>query len=164
MLLKHKLSLKKNSKIIAIIGLLFSALLSCTPKDTSKKAQAIPLIGTWELISATTTEGDRVTVKNLTGKKMIKIINATHFAFLNHDINKEKDSLNYYVSGGGKYQLTGNKYVESLEYCTARKWEGNTFEFEVEIKGDTLIQKGIEKIEKIGVDREIIEVYLKSTE
>ena len=96
---------------------------------------------------------------------MIKIINDSHFAFFNHDLDKGKDSLSaYYVSGGGTYRFNQGIYVESLEYCTARKWEGHTFEFTVEIKGDTLIQKGLEEVKELGVQREIIEIYLKSKE
>lgn len=146
---------------LSFLIILFITLISCDNKNESEKVKQSPIVGTWELIYGTTTEGDNVIVKDLTNKKMIKIINHSHFTFLNHDINKEKDSLNYYISGGGKYQLSGNKYIEFLEYCNARKWEGNKFEFEIEIHGDTLIQKGVEKIEKIGVDREIVEVYVK---
>lgn len=144
--------------------LIITMIFSCNNQKISSENKLIPLVGTWELISATTIQGDSVQHKNLTDKKMIKIINDSHFAFLNHDLNKEKDSLKYFVSGGGKYQLSGNQYIEFLEYCSSREWEGNKFEFKVEIRGDTLIQKGIEKIEELGVEREITEVYLKSKE
>ncbi len=145
----------------AISILLIITMISCNNQKISQEQKLIPLVGTWELISATTIQGDSVQHKKLTGKRMIKIINDSHFAFLNHDINKEKDSLKYYISGGGKYQLLGNQYIEFLEYCNSREWEGNKFEFKVEILGDTLIQRGIEKIEELGIEREITEVYLK---
>lgn len=155
-------------RIFAI--LLMITMLSCTNKKETldkkeiKDDKEISLVGTWELIAATTLQGDSLTLKDLQNKKMIKIINDTHFSFLNHDINKEKDSLNFYVSGGGNYKLSGNDYTEYLEYCTARGWEGNKFEFKIEIHGDTLIQKGIEEIKDLGVDREITEVYLRLKE
>lgn len=150
---------------IRIISIIFlTAVTSCNNIKSSQDQKQIPLVGTWELISATTIIGDSVKHKNLSNKKMIKIINESHFAFLNHDINKEKDSLKYFVSGGGKYQLSGNQYVEFLEYCNARVWEGNKFEFKIEIRKDTLIQKGIEKIEELGINQEITEVYIKSKE
>lgn len=52
-------------------------------------------------------------------------------------------------------------YTENLDYCTAREWEGNTFKFNVTIRNDTLIQTGVEKIEKSGINRLNIEKYLK---
>ena len=97
------------------------------------------------------------------GKEFIKIINDTHFAFLSHDLNKGKDSANAaFSSGGGSYSLADSLYTEHLEYCSDRQWEGNSFEFTVTISGDTLTQKGIEKIENIGVNRINIEKYIKS--
>ena len=93
---------------------------------------------------------------------MIKIINDSHFAFLRHDLNKGKDSVKaIYSSGGGRYTLSGNQYTEQLDYCDAREWEGHVFNFTVTIKNDTLIQHGIEKIEKLGIDRVIIERYIR---
>ena len=93
---------------------------------------------------------------------MIKIIGDSHFAFLNHDLNKGVDSsLAHFVSGGGKYTFNNNTYTEFLDYCNFREWEGHKFDFTIEFKGDTLIQSGIEKIEELEVDRKIIEKYLR---
>ena len=83
----------------------------CNNQKNPQENESIPLLGTWELISSTTIQGDSLQHSDLTGKKMIKIINKSHFAFFNHDINKEKDSLTFFVSGGGKYQLKGNQYT-----------------------------------------------------
>ena len=161
-------------RFILIVCIVISTLISCKEKEiTTKEPQpkiteeqkVNPIEGTWELISGTTKQGDSTINKDLTNKKMIKIINDSHFAFFNHDLDKGKDSLSaYYVSGGGTYRFNHGIYVESLEYCTARKWEGYTFEFTVEIKGDTLIQKGLEEVKELGVQREITEIYLKSKE
>lgn len=148
---------------VTLILVIF-VFISCKQSIKIEKEHPNPITGTWELISATTIQGDSIFNKDLKDKKMIKMINDSHFAFLNHDINKEKDSLKYYTSGGGKYKLSGNKYVEYLEYCSARGWEGHKFEFTMKVKGDTLVQRGVEIIEKLGVEREIIEVYLKSKE
>lgn len=52
---------------------------------------------------------------------MIKIINETHFSFLNHDMKKGKDSTKVFVAGGGRYTLEGDQYNEFLEYCSARE-------------------------------------------
>lgn len=85
----------------------------------------------------------------------------THFAFLQHDLKKGEDSSAVFVAGGGRYSLTGTTYTEHLEYCSARNWEGNDFSFNISIKGDTLIQRGVEKIENLGVNRVNIEKYVR---
>ena len=92
---------------------------------------------------------------------MIKIINQDHFAFLRHDLAQGKDSTTLYVSGGGRYTLEGDQYTEYLEFCTAREWEGHTFQFTVSIQNDTLIQQGRERIESLGVDRLNTETYVR---
>ncbi len=146
-----------------ILFILLVALISSCKNQTETQVNALsPIIGTWELISATTIQGDSTYHKDLSNKRMIKIINKSHFAFLNHDLNKGQDSLEVFVAGGGTYNLVKDKYTEFLEYCNYREWEKNTFEFNVELKGDTLIQNGIEKIDDLGVDRRIIEVYIKT--
>jgi hypothetical protein len=66
-----------------------------------------------------------------------------------------------YSSGAGRYTLADSSYTEHLEYCSDRQWEGHDFSFTVEIKGDTLIQRGIEKIENLGIERLNIEKYLR---
>lgn len=138
-------------------------MLSCTPSKTDKDVApetSIPIIGTWQLISGTTIEKGDTTVTDYTkNQNMIKILNATHFAFLNHDLKKGKDSTATFIAGGGVYTLEGDQYTEYLEYCSAREWEGNTFQFTVSIRNDTLIQRGVEKVENIGVERLNIEKY-----
>lgn len=124
------------------------------------KQNHVPIVGTWQLVSATSTEKDS-TVSTFNPKlKMIKIINATHFAFLSHDLNAGKDtSTAAYTAGGGTYTLKDSVYTEHLEYFIDRQWENNKFEFVVKIDNDTLIQKGVEKIEKLGIDHIIVEKY-----
>lgn len=144
--------------------LLTLALTSCKTKTkTEAPGQTpIPIAGTWKLISGTTIEnGDTVTTDYTKNQSFIKIINKTHFAFLQHDLNKGKDSSSSYSSGGGTYTLVDSLYTEHLEYCSDRQWEGNDFKFTITINNDTLIQKGIEKVENIGVNRINIEKYTR---
>jgi len=118
------------------------------------------LEGTWQLLSGTIIEkGDTTVTDYSANQSMIKIINATHFAFLNHDLKQGKDSTAAFTAGGGVYTFDGDQYTEYLEYCSAREWEGNTFQFTVKIEGDTLTQQGTEKIENLGVERLNIERY-----
>ena len=142
-------------KIISVLILMMT--ISACHTDKNKNS----IEGTWRLIAAEKTEKDS-TVSTFDSKtKMIKIINDSHFAFFNHDLNHGKDSSAVFFGGGGKYTLKDSIYTENLEYFNNRKWENNKFEFVVKIKNDTLIQKGIEKIEKLGVDRIITEKYVR---
>lgn len=135
-------------------------MYGCQSKETSS-----PIVGTWELVSATTTEKDTSFSTFDPTHKMIKIINADHFSFLNHKLRSGKDSSsNEFSGGGGKYTLADSIYTEHLDYFTDKQWEGNTFKFVVNIANDTLTQKGVEKLEKLGIDRVIVEKYKRVTE
>jgi hypothetical protein len=144
----------KFGKALILIAVV-STFGGCNPKPSK-----VEIVGTWELISATTTEKDTSFSTFNPQQKMIKIINATHFAFLNHGIRTGKDtSATAFTAGGGAYTLADSIYTEHLEYYIDKEWENNKFEFVVKISGDTLIQKGIEKVDKLGIDRVIIEKY-----
>lgn len=144
-----------RSKLVSIVIVAMSTLLGCRTDQSD-----MPISGTWELISATTTEKDSTFSTFDPSHKMIKLINATHFAFLNHALNRAQDSsAAAFTAGGGKYTLVDSVYTENLEYFSDKEWENNKFQFVVKIMGDTLIQKGIEKVDKLGIDRVIIEKY-----
>ena len=129
-----------------------------TPKDQTQSS----LIGTWELISATSTEKDSTYSTFNPKVRMIKIINPTHFAFLSHDLTHGKDSATAaYSAGAGTYTMKDSLYTEHLEFFSSREWEDHKFDFTVKISNDTLIQKGVEKLEKLGIDRVIVETYKK---
>ncbi len=139
-------------------------LASCGKKATSSESKNnVPILGTWKLISGTLIEnGDTTVTKYTQNVSFIKIINDTHFAFLQHDLSQGKDSSAVFVAGGGRYTLADSIYTEHLEYCSDRAWEGNDFSFVVTVKNDTLIQRGIEKVKEAGVDRMNIEMYVRA--
>lgn len=145
-----------------IIFLLVTAtFISCTGKN--QESASVSMQGTWKLISGTLIENDEEIVTDYTKKvSFIKIINEDHFAFLQHDLNKGLDSTAVFVAGGGRYSLVKDNYTEHLEYCSAREWEGNDFSFTIVMKGDTLIQTGVEKVENLGVNRMNIEKYVRT--
>ena len=152
-------------RIIGYLVLPF-LLVSCGQEhgDKSSIATPNPVAGTWQLITATLIEKGDTTVTDYTkNTSFIKIINDTHFAFLQHDVNKGRDST-VFVAGGGKYTLSDSLYTEHLEYCSARDWEGNDFTFTIALKGDTLLQSGVEKIASSGIDRINIEKYIRVKE
>lgn len=136
-------------------------MLSCTekPKREQETADAIPVKGTWKLLTGTLIEkGDTIITDYTTGRSFIKIINDSHFAFLSHTLRSDSTDFS---AGGGRYTLSGNNYTEHLEYCSAKEWEGHDFRFTVTMNGDTLIQSGVEKIEAQGIDRINIEKYIR---
>jgi hypothetical protein len=136
----------------------FCLFVSCQ----SQPDPAIRLNGTWRLVSGTTiTRGVSSFTDYTKETYMIKVINNNHFAFLKHDLHPPKDSSNHFDAGGGSYTLSGDQYTEHLDYYSDRNWEGKTFPFTVTISNDTLIQRGMEKVENEGIDREIIERYVR---
>jgi hypothetical protein len=150
-------------KIKIVFVIIAIALTSCLGKKDSNISKTSNLVsGTWKLIKGTLIEKGDTTVTDYTKNiSFIKIINDTHFAFLQHDLKKGQDSDAVFVSGGGRYSLTDSSYTEHLEYCSARNWEGNDFKFTITVKGDTLIQTGVEKVESEGVNRVNTERYIR---
>jgi hypothetical protein len=135
-------------------------LFSCSHLQQS--AEHPDLTGTWKLQTGTLIEHGDTTVTDYTKtSSFIKVINGTHFAFLQHDLSKGKDSAASFSAGGGTYTLKDSVYTEHLEYCNARNWEGNDFSFTVTVHGDTLVQRGVEKVEGAGVNRLNIERYIR---
>lgn len=146
-------------------GILFLSACTQTIKEDNPTKQSLPIVGTWKLLSGMTIEGkDTIFTDYTQDQEFIKIINESHFAFLRHDLKMGKDSNAIFVAGGGKYALKGNKYTEHLKYCNFREWENNTFEFDLLIDGDTLVTRGIEKVENLNVNRLNIEKYIRVEE
>jgi len=148
----------KKVFLILVFPVIITACSETLKKDP-KIADEVSLKGTWRLLTGTLMEkGDTVVTDYTTDKSFIKIINDSHFAFLNHTLRKDTTDFS---AGGGTYSLSGNTYTEQLEYCSAKEWEGHDFSFTVTITGDTLIQSGVEKIENEGINRVNIEKYIR---
>ena len=145
---------------------LFACLIvfSCNHIDNLESSASSPktIVGTWKLLTGTLIEKGDTTVTDYTKNvSFIKIINESHFSFIQHDLNKGKDSASVFSSGAGTYSLKDSSYTEHLEYCSAREWEGHDFTFTIEIRNDTFIQRGIEKVENLGIERLNIEKYIR---
>jgi len=138
------------------IALVSVCLISCQNKGEN-------LSGTYRLLESTTIKGNDTTFAKVDSTKteMIKILNGTHFSFFNHDVAKGVDSTAFYMSGAGRYTFENNSYIENLDFCTYRPYEGRQFKFSMTIKGDTLIQEGVEDIPELGVKQFIVEKYVK---
>lgn len=144
----------------SLVILLPLIIISCTQQSKAKEeTNGLPLEGTWKLLTGTLIEkGDTTITDYSKDRSFIKIINASHFAFLNHTLRKDTTDFS---AGGGRYEISGNSYTEHLEYCSAKEWEGHDFKFTMTLNGDTLTQQGIEKIEAQGIDRMNIERYVR---
>lgn len=148
----------KNT-LLQLVTLLL--IFSCSEKKeiepTIDLVQKNNIEGSWKLVYAHIEENDSIQVKNLAKADFIKIINADHFAFFNQD----KGSSENFVAGGGTYTYDGKDYVETLDFISAVDYRGHVFPFKAEVKGDSLIQQGHEKIEEAGLDRYILEKYIR---
>jgi hypothetical protein len=139
-------------------------LISCLAMACkTEKQPPLPIQGTWQLLTATIVDNNDSVVTDYTkGRKFIKIINDSHFSFLHHDLTKGIDSPAVFSAGGGSYTLKDSTYTEHLEFCNDRAWERNNFSFIVTIHNDTLIQKGIEKVEGTNINRLNMETYVRT--
>ena len=155
--------IKQYFRRILFLIVIMTTMFSCVNETKKESATTLPIMGTWKLLSGTLIEKGDTTVTDYTkGLSFIKIINDTHFSFTNHDLNHGKDSTTAaFSAGAGTYTLKDNTYTEHLEYCNAREWEGHDFSFTIEIKNDTLVQRGVEKIESEGIERLNIEKYVR---
>ncbi|MCE7059821.1 lipocalin family protein [Dyadobacter sp. CY343] len=150
-----------NLKPAALVLLAFAT--QCTSKtETIDQPKEQNIIGTWHLHSSQIIEkGDTIKTFPVKDQEMIKQITDTHFSFMKHDTRQGKGDTAVFDAGAGTYTLKGDDYTENLQYCNYREWENHQFHFKLQINGDTLVQTGFEKIDSLGVDREIREVYVR---
>lgn len=147
-----------------IVCLLFiSTFLSCTAKiESNADPKPLAIIGTWQLVSGTLIEKNDTVVTDYTKtRSFIKIFNASHFSFIQHDLNKGRGADASFSAGAGTYTLKDSTYTEHLEYCNDRNWEGHDFNFTLSLQNDTLTQRGVEIVEASGINRLNIEKYVR---
>ncbi|WP_136480334.1 hypothetical protein [Cognatitamlana onchidii] len=133
-----------------MLSFLCLGLLGC-----NENKQAIQ--GTWKMVYAETVENDSVKIKNLSNTTFIKIINQDHFAFF----NQENHGSDHFYGGAGTYSLKGSTYNETLKFTQVESLKNHMFSFSVSIKGDTLIQSGLEHVKEAGINRTITEKYVR---
>lgn len=150
-------------KLFVFKLLVLITIISCQPKikevQDHKKTEVTGIEGSWKLVYADTREKDTIQVKDLSKTDFIKILNKTHFAFFNQDRGTGEN----YMAGAGTYTFDGENYTETLDFIHVTELRGHVFPFHAEIKGDTLIQQGHEKSEEAGLDRYILEKYVRIT-
>jgi hypothetical protein len=140
---------------------IFILLISCrenkTNDVTSGEADQNLIEGSWKLVYAEIRENDSLQIKDLGNTEFIKIINKSHFAFFNQELGTSEN----FMAGGGTYEFDGINYTETLDFFATPDYRNHIFKFKAEIKGDSLIQQGHEKIEKADLDRYILEKYIR---
>jgi hypothetical protein len=148
-------------KSILLLTVTLLIIASCSHEKKAPVPQELiqdnSIEGSWKLVYAHIDEKDSLQIKDLSKTGFIKIINKSHFAFFNQD---EGTSENF-VAGGGSYTFDGENYIETLNFINAPDYRGHVFPFKAEVKGDSLIQQGHEKIEEAGLDRYILEKYIR---
>ena len=148
-------------KIIVFQIFIIILFIGCSKKTQSSESvnnsTKSKIEGSWKLVYADIKENDSLQIKDLSNTDFIKIINADHFAFF----NQKRGSSDEFMAGGGTYTFNGSDYTETLNFINAPSYRGHEFPFKVEIKGDSLIQQGHEKIEAAGLDRFILEKYIR---
>jgi len=143
---------------ISIVAVSCTKEIKLNEQETNLQKPEISRIeGTWKMTYAEIRENDSIQVKDLSSTDFIKIINRSHFSFF----NQERGTQENFTAGAGTYTYDGSKYVENLEFINFVDYRGHSFSFDVEIKGDSLIQQGYEKIEASGIDRYILEKYIR---
>ena len=139
--------------VVALSLPLCLALLGCV----SEKKNAIE--GTWRVVAGTMKTADTTisySQANLFGMKMIV---DNHWAIFGQPLG-DGDTSAYY--GGGTYTLEGNIYTESVKYNIVKSRVGRAIPFEVEVRNDTLIQKGPPKTAEYANSKwEIYEVWVR---
>jgi hypothetical protein len=86
------------------------------------------LAGSWRLIEA---QG-----RDATDRNVVKILNEDHFAFGRRDLQHGV------FAGGGRYELDGSTYRETVAYHSLPALVGQTLEFECRLEDDLWYHQG----------------------
>ena len=151
-------------KVNFILFSTFLLLAGCEekPSKTAVVSDSFFLNGTWQLVSSKIiAKGDTTVTFPVANQEMIKIFNDKDFAFFKHNVNHQPGDSSIFDAGSGSYTLNDENYTEHLAYCTAREWENRDFSFKLRVQNDTLTQTGIEKIDSLNINQEIVEIYVK---
>jgi hypothetical protein len=125
-------------------ALIFSAIitLALTPGVFAQQQAAKEggnHLGTWQLVS--TKYGDATDFTDYPkDRARLKMITATHFNWVDYETNTKKVSS----SAGGRYNLNGGVYSETIEFVGdgMETYLGKKQEFTIKIDGDKLVQSG----------------------
>ena len=117
-------------KSLILIAVVFALLSFKTEKNK--------LNGTWKIVSQVIiSSGQKNKISYNHQNSGLKTWSDKYFMFVSNEKNGSQ-TQNYY--GAGTYELSGNAYVENIQYHVAPNYRGLSLKLNLEIKGDTLIQ------------------------
>jgi hypothetical protein len=109
--------------------------ISADPQSTATS----PIEGNWILV-ANIENGKLVAPKR--SPQQIKMFQDGYFSFVMYD-----SAGGFYLAGAGPYELNGNMYKETFQFCSDTIYNGARDWQQWEIKGDTLYFYGFKKVE-----------------
>lgn len=137
--------------IVSLTLLLCAVLMGCSTERRSS------MEGAWQLVSGTNKWGDTTYDYGKMNYDGMKMWCDHHFIFVGHYVQNGKTMDNY---GGGFFTLNGNNYNEIITYFPLKDMIGDTIAYNIQVNGDTLIQKGPVKVGKYRDTKwELYEVY-----
>jgi len=139
--------------VVGLASLLLVGLIGCMSETRN------PIEGAWQIVQGTQTRADTsfsYSQADLFGMKMIV---DNQWAIFGRYVG-DGDTVTYY--SGGSYTLEGKIYTESIVYSKTSLSVGRVVPFEVEVRNDTLIQRGPVKTgEYAGDDWDLYEVWVR---
>jgi len=126
-------------KNILFLSLIISLIIgSCTQKEVKS-----PIEGVWQQVGFSSVSGDTVTNYKLPSPvfgSQIKTWSKNYFTFIGI---MKIDTTDIDLYGSGTYTLNGDKYEENIIYHNDKTLIKTKFKALLEIRNDTLIQKGV---------------------
>jgi hypothetical protein len=140
----------------------FSLVITLIIGSCAQKVTKSPYEGAWEMVGYTSMSGDTATnykIPSPENGSQIKLWTKNRFAFTGI---VKTDTSEVDVYGSGTYTLVGDKYEESIIYHNDKKLINIKDKFLLELRNDTLFQKGPAD-DKWNLPRQYgIEKYLKA--
>lgn len=120
--------------VLFLLTAAFLVITGCKTKEESN-----PIEGAWNLFYVKNVVNDKVVSEfpiTYQGSD-IKIWTKEHWCFVGRYVQDTVHSDNY---GGGTYTISGNVYVENIEYHAHKSYVGQKIKMLMTVKSDTLIQ------------------------
>ncbi|HAH25921.1 MAG TPA: hypothetical protein DCL77_19545 [Prolixibacteraceae bacterium] len=118
--------------------LLLLLLMSCF-FILQSQSQDFSIVGTWKQASFRVVRNGLTVsqVSHIGNGEQLKSWSKESFLFVGKAIDNNNVSYSY---GNGNYSLKGNHYIENIKVHVSPSYEGKSLKFNMELKGDTLIQ------------------------
>jgi hypothetical protein len=125
-------------KTLALALLLCLVLLGCISDERNR------LEGSWRIAAGHQKTADTAFSYTEGNPSTIKMFAGNQVAWFGRWVRSSGDTLTYYA--WGTYALEGTNYTESIKDHSVKSQIGKVIPLEVEIRNDTLIQRGPRKV------------------